>query len=395
MGAEHISFPRPASNGMKVALTGGGSGGHFYPLIAVAEALEDITKERKLIEPELYYFGPAPFDRVALTEHDIVHVTINTGRVRYYKSVLNFFDLFKTAWGVLNAIVKMFSVYPDVIFSTGGFAAYPALFAARILLIPVIIYDADSTPGRVSLWSSKFARWIAVAHPDTATKFPKRTQHFIARVGHPVRKEIEGTAREGGYEFLKLEKSVPTIFVAGGSQGAVTINNTIIDSLPQLVEKYNIVHQTGTANLDETTRIAHLVLEKSTHNNRYRPFGLLNTLALRMTAGITSLIIARAGSGTIFEIASWGIPSILIPIPRDISHDQTENAFSFARDGACGVLEQQNLTPHLLMAEIERIMSNEELRKKMSTAAKAFARPNSARKIATILIETALEHEPR
>lgn len=379
---------------MRVALTGGGSGGHFYPLIAVAEALEDITKERKLIEPELYYFGPAPFDRVALSEHDIVHVTINTGRIRYYRSALNFFDLFKTAWGVLNAIVKVFKVYPDVVFSTGGFAAYPTLFAARILLIPVIIYDADSTPGRVSFWSSKFARWIAIAHPDVATKFPEKVRHFIARVGHPIRKEIEGTSREGGYEFLNLDKSTPTIFVVGGSQGAMAINNTIIDALPQLVEKYNIVHQTGTANLDETTRIAQLVLEKSPYSNRYRPFGLLNTLALRMTAGITSLVVARAGSGTIFEIASWGIPSILIPIPRDISHDQTENAFSYARDGACVVLEQQNLTPHLLTAEVDRIMGNEDLRNKMSLAAKAYSRPNSARKIATILIETALEHEP-
>ncbi|MEK7132966.1 MAG: UDP-N-acetylglucosamine--N-acetylmuramyl-(pentapeptide) pyrophosphoryl-undecaprenol N-acetylglucosamine transferase [Patescibacteria group bacterium] len=379
---------------MRIALTGGGTGGHFYPLIAVAEALEDIAKERRLIEPELYYFGPAPFDRVALSEHDIIHKEIKSGRVRYYRSALNFFDLFKTAWGVLSAIIKMFKVYPDVVFSTGGFASYPALVAARILLIPVIIYDADATPGRVSRWSSKFARWIAVAHPDAATKFPEKVRHFIARVGHPIRKEIESPAREGGYEFLKLEKSVPTIFVVGGSQGAMTINNTIIDSLPLLVDKYNIVHQTGTGNLEETARIARLVLEKSQHNDRYRPFGLLNTLALRMTAGITSLIIARAGSGTIFEIASWGIPSILIPIPRDISHDQTENAFSYAREGACVVLEQQNLTPHLLLAEIERIMNSEELRNKMSLSARAYARPNSARKIATIIIETALEHEP-
>lgn len=380
---------------MRIVLAGGGTGGHFYPLIAVAEALEDIAKERRLIEPELYYFGPAPFDNAALSEHDIIHKRIDSGRIRYYRSVLNFFDLFKTAWGVLNALIKMFEIYPDVVFSTGGFAAYPALVAARILFIPVIIYDADAAPGRVSMWSSKFARWIAVAHPDAAIKFPEKVRHFIARVGHPIRKEVESPAREGGYEFLKLEKSIPTVFVVGGSQGATAINNALLDALPELVAKYNVVHQTGTANLGETTRIARLVLEKSPHSNRYRPFGLLNTLAMRMAAGIASLIIARAGSGTIFEIASWGIPSILIPIPRDISHDQTENAFSYARESASVVLEQQNLTPHLLLAEIERIMNNPELRNKMSLAARAYARPNSARKIATIIIETALEHEPR
>ena len=379
---------------MRIALTGGGTGGHFYPLIAVAEAIEDISKERKLIEPELYYIGPAPFDMNALKEHDIIHEEISAGRIRYYRSVLNFLDMFKTLWGVLRALVKLFRIYPDAVFSTGGFAAYPTLVASRILKIPVIIYDADAKPGRVSLWSSKFARYIAVAHPDAASKFPERVRHLIARVGHPIRKEIESPAREGGYEFLGLDKTVPTIFAVGGSQGAVTINNTLLDALSELVKKYNVIHQTGSVNLDEVSRIAKLILKDHPNEKRYKAFGLLNTLALRMTAGISTLIIARAGSGTIFEIASWGIPSILIPIPRDISHDQTENAFSFAREGASVVLEQQNLSPHLLLAEIERIMNNGELRNKMSLAARAFSRPNSARKIATIIIETALEHEP-
>ncbi|MDO8561532.1 MAG: UDP-N-acetylglucosamine--N-acetylmuramyl-(pentapeptide) pyrophosphoryl-undecaprenol N-acetylglucosamine transferase [bacterium] len=380
---------------MKVALTGGGSGGHFYPLIAVAEALEDISKERHLIEPELCYIGPAPFDPAALQEHDIRHYETSAGRIRYYRSALNFLGLFKTAWGIILATIKLFGIYPDVVFSTGGFAAYPALVAARLLKIPVIIYDADSSPGRVSIWSSKFARFIAIAHPDAAKQFGDKVQHLIARVGHPIRKEIESPAREGGYEFLGLEKSVPTVFVMGGSQGAVTINNAVLDALPELVNHYNIVHQTGAVNLVETTRVARLVLRNHDHEKRYRAFGLLNTLALRMTAGITSLVIARAGSGTIFEIASWGIPSILIPIPRDVSHDQTENAFSYARAGASVVLEQQNLTQHLLLAEIERILNNQPLRDKMSDAARKFARKDSARKIAEVLIETALEHEPR
>lgn len=380
---------------MRIALTGGGSGGHFYPLIAVAEALEDISKERHLIEPELCYIGPRPFDAAALREHDITHYEISAGRIRYYRSAFNFFGLFKTVWGIILATVKLFHIYPDVVFSTGGFAASPALVAARLLKIPVIIYDADSSPGRVSLWSSKFARLIAIAHPDAAKQFPGKVRHLIARVGHPIRKEIKDPAREGGYEFLGLERSVPTIFVMGGSQGALAINNAVLDALPELVNHYNIVHQTGTANLIETTRVARLVLRNHDHEKRYRAFGLLNTLALRMTAGIASLVIARAGSGTIFEIASWRIPSILIPIPLDVSHDQTENAFSYARAGAAVVLEQQNLTQHLLLAEIERILGDRQLMEKMSEAAGGFSRRDSARKIADAIIDIALQHEPR
>ena len=379
---------------MKIALTGGGSGGHFYPLIAVAEAVEDLVKERRLIEPELFYFGPEAFDITALSEHEITHVQNSAGRLRRYRSILNFFDLFRTAWGIVRATVQLFGMYPDVVFSTGGFASYPTLFAARILRIPVIIYDADATPGRVSLWASKFARWIGLAHPDAASKFPERVRDRIARVGHPIRKEIEAPAREGGHEFLKLDSSVPTIFIMGGSLGSAAINDVVLDALPEFVKRYNVVHQTGTAHHDDAEKIAHLVLEKSEFASRYRAFGLLNTLALRMAAGISSIVIARAGSGTIFEIASWGIPSILVPIPQDISHDQTENAYSYARSGAAVVLEQRNLTPHLLLAEIDRIVGDADLRKKMSDAAHAFSRPESARKIALILLETALEHEP-
>lgn len=380
---------------MRIALTGGGTGGHFYPLIAVAEAIEDLAKERTLIDPQLFYIGPQAFDPPSLAEHDIIHVQSSAGRLRRYSSILNFFDLFKTAWGIVKTTVRLFSIYPDVVFSTGGFAAYPTLLAARLLAIPVIIYDADATPGRVSLWSAKFARWIGLAHPDAAQKFPEKIRDRIARVGHPIRKEIERPTAEGGYEFLKLDQSVPTIFIMGGSLGASAINEAVLDALPELVKNYNVVHQTGTVHLDETTRIARLVLQNSQFDKRYRSFGLLNTLALRMTAGISSLIIARAGSGTIFEIASWGIPSILVPIPLDISHDQTENAYSYARDGAAVVMEQRNMTPHLLLAEIARIISDPALQKKMSEAARAFSRPQSARKVATIILETALEHEPR
>jgi len=106
------------------------------------------------------------------------------------------------------------------------------------------------------------------------------------------------------------------------------------------------------------------------------------------------LVVARAGSGTIFELATWGTPAILVPIPEDVSHDQTSNAFSYARTGAAMVIEQRNLTPHILFAEMERILKDPARIAAMSQAAKKFARPQSARKIATILLDIALQHEP-
>lgn len=380
---------------MKIVFTGGGSGGHFYPHIAVAEYIEDIVSEKHLVEPELFYIGPQPFDPSALLEHDIEYRSSPAGKLRQYASVLNILDAFKTSWGIVQSLVQLFSIYPDVIFSTGGYAAFPTLYAAKILRIPVVIYDADATPGKVSLWSAKFARWIGVAHPNAASAFPEKYRGKTALLGHPIRKEIETVAPEGGHEFLKLDPSVPTIFVMGGSQGARVINECILDALPELLQRYNIVHQTGSAHLEEVRGIAHVALKDSPLERRYVTFGLLNTLAIRMTAGVTSVVVARAGSGTIFEIAAWKLPSILVPLPIDISHDQTENAFSYARSGAATVIEQHNLTPHILIAEIDRLVQNKTLLSQFSEAAGTYARPDAARKIAQILIETALEHESK
>lgn len=378
---------------MRIVLVGGGSGGHFYPLIAISQGIEEICKERTLLEPELYYLGPAPFDANALLERDIIHIPSPAGKIRRYGSIMNIFGFVSTFFGIIKSIFLLYNLYPDVIFSTGGYAAFPTLYAARILTIPVVVYDADATPGRVTLWSAKFARWVGTAHPEAAQHFPENLRHKIARVGHPIRLEIEQPAKEGGYEFLHLDPSVPAIFVMGGSQGAQTINNILLDATKDLVSRYNIIHQAGTANVKEVAGIAKLILKDSPNQERYRAFGLLNTLAIRMAAGISAIIVSRAGSGTIFEIASWGIPAILIPIPEDVSHDQTENAFSYARAGAAVVIEQRNLTQHVLSSEIDRLMNNPDQRALMSEAAKEYSRPQAAKKIANILLETALEHE--
>lgn len=376
---------------MKIVLTGGGSGGHFYPLIAVAERLRAEALERKILDPELIYIGPDPFDKQVLIEQDITYIHTTAGKVRRYASILNVFDFFKTGWGILKAILQLYSIYPDVVFSKGGYASFPTLVAARLLRIPVIIHESDVRPGRANLWAAPFARAIGIAHPDAAHEFPKNVQSKIALVGNPIRHDIESTTPAGGHEFLKLTEEIPTILILGGSQGAQAINNVVLDALPILVEKYNVVHQTGVDNLAEVQGLARVRLA-GRFEERYRAFGLLNALALRMAAGISSLIVARAGSGTIFEIASWGLPSILVPIPEDISHDQTKNAFSYARSGAAIVMEQRNLTPNLLVAEIDRIVSNLERAHEMGTAAQAFARPEAAAKVAHVIIETALEH---
>lgn len=374
---------------MKILLTGGGTGGHFYPIIAIAEEIRNVVKEKKLLPPTIYYAAPTPYNPRALFENDIIFKPISAGKVRRYFSILNFFDLFKTGFGVIGAIFTLFSIYPDVVFGKGGYVSFPALLAARLLGIPVVIHESDSEPGKVNLWAAKFAKRIAISYPEAARFFPKEK---TAYTGNPIRTELINPGTNGAHEYLGLETSVPTILILGGSQGSQRINEAILDALPELVKKYQIIHQTGLKNFAEVKRTADVVLEKSEHKDRYKPFDYLNNLAMRMSAGAASIIISRAGS-TIFEIANWKLPSIIIPIPESISHDQLTNAFSYARSGAATVVEENNLTTEIILTEVEKILENPALREKMSKAAGNFSKPDAAKKIAEEIVNIALTHE--
>ena len=372
---------------IKILFTGGGTGGHFYPIIAVAEELNKMVDEKKIANVRLYYFSDAPYDEAALFENQIIFKEIKTGKLRTYFSIQNFFDIFKTIMGVINGFFAVFELYPDVVFAKGAYASFPTLFAARILGIPVVIHESDAAPGRVTSWAGKFAKYIAVSYKESFQFFPKdRTAH----VGQPVRPELEHPSA-GGLEYLQLESEVPVIFVLGGSSGAQIINEAILGVLPELVQKYQVVHQTGKLLFDDVQKRSDHILKESEFKSRYKPFPFLNVLAMRMAAGVASVVVSRAGS-TIFEIASWGVPSIIIPFTISNNDHAKKNAFAYARAGGCIVVEEKNLTPHVLLSEVERITSDLILHDKMSADAKAFYEPNAAKKIAEKVLEIALSH---
>ncbi len=377
---------------MKIVFTGGGTGGHFYPIIAVASEINAIAQEKKLFELKLFYIGPDPYDARALYENGIVFKHSSAGKLRRYFSILNFFDLFKTALGSIRSIWQLYRLYPDVVFSKGGYTSFPTVMAARILRIPVVIHESDASPGRVNSWAGKFARKIAVSYPEVANSFEAKNEN-VAFTGNPVRRELYNVGKRNGDDFFKLDHNIPTILILGGSQGSQRINDVVLDSLPKLVEKYQIVHQTGKKSFEEVDRTSKFILRENPHKSQYRAFAFLNVLELRMAAGAATLVISRAGSGGIFEIAAWGLPSIILPIPEDISHDQHKNAFAYARTGAAVVIEDKNLTTNLLIYEIDRLIEDKELYKKMKGAASKFSTPNAARAIAEAIIKIAEGHE--
>lgn len=381
---------RPISYGMKIVFTGGGTGGHFYPIIAVAQKVNQIISEEKIIGAELYYFSDNPYDKEMLLEAELSFEEVKAGKQRMYFSIKNFTDIFKMFFGTLNAIYKIFTIYPDVVFGKGGYASFPTILAARIFNIPIVIHESDSVPGRVNKWAGRFAKRVAISFEEAVDYFPKKT---VAWTGHPIRTEIEYPASEkDALQYFKLESDLPVILILGGSQGADIINDTVLDALPRLIKNFQIIHQTGVNNFKSVKSQAEVILSSSQEKNRYSSFAFLSPLAMKMAGGAATIIVSRAGS-TLFEIASWGVPSILIPITTSNGDHQRKNAFNYAHTGACTVVEEANMTANILSSEIERIVNNKTTWNNMANNAKSYNKLDAAYKIARELVDIALTHE--
>jgi UDP-N-acetylglucosamine--N-acetylmuramyl-(pentapeptide) pyrophosphoryl-undecaprenol N-acetylglucosamine transferase len=379
---------------MKIVFTGGGTGGHFYPIIAIAEAVRELVNERRMLAPQMYFMAPKPFDEEALFENQIQFIPCAAGKMRRYKSLRNVTDLFITAGGIVSAVFTLFRIYPDVVVSKGGYTSVPVTIAANILRIPVIIHESDAHPGRANLLAAKHAVRIAVAFDSAREYFPQKAQDKIARIGIPIRKEVAFIDAEGAVQELGLERSIPTLLILGGSSGSARINETVLATLPELVSFANVIHQTGKDLFTEVQGTSSVILEKSEHKSRYHAFPYLNSLSMRRAAGAATVVISRAGSTAISEISLWKKPAILIPIPETVSHDQRTNAYAYAHTGAAIVLEEGNLTPHVLASEAKRIATDPTVADAMARKGADFANPEAARMIADEAISIALEHEP-
>jgi UDP-N-acetylglucosamine--N-acetylmuramyl-(pentapeptide) pyrophosphoryl-undecaprenol N-acetylglucosamine transferase len=314
---------------------------------------------------------------------------IYAGKMRRYFSLLNITDLFKTSFGILKAMWTVYSDMPDVIFGKGGYASFPALFAARIFGIPVIIHESDSVPGKVNGWAGKFAKRIAISFAETAEYFPKEK---TAMTGIPIRKGILGFTPKEGRELFGLEANIPTILILGGSQGCQKINDTLIDIAQDLVKSFQIIHQCGKKNEQDARKRLGIVLENSIFKNRYHLYPYLSDSFLRNASSVADITVSRGGGTSIYEIAAWGLPSIIIPLKGSAQNHQRKNAYNYSRTGAAEVIEEENLSPHILLSEIKRILADEERKKTMKEAAKKFAKPEAARKIAQEILNLALEH---
>ncbi|MCC7367644.1 MAG: UDP-N-acetylglucosamine--N-acetylmuramyl-(pentapeptide) pyrophosphoryl-undecaprenol N-acetylglucosamine transferase [Chloroflexi bacterium] len=346
---------------MRVLLAGGGSGGSATPILAVASELR-----ARAPEIELLYIATQDGPEAALVvEEGIPYVGIATGKLRRYWDTQNVTDLGRIAWGVGQSLGHVRRFKPDVACGAGGFASVPPLAAAGLLRVPVLIHQQDAIPGLANKLLVPFARKITVALPATVGAFPSNRTTLR---GNPVRPRILSGDASEGLRLFGFEAGVPLLLVTGGGTGALGLNRIVAEAAARLVEFCQVLHLTGrgrgvpTADLGRRYQQHELIVSEMPH-----------------ALAAASVVLSRAGMGTLAELSALGKPTIIVPMPG--TH-QEANAEIFGLAGAALAFEQSDLTPEVLVETVRAMTADETRRAALGSAMRALMPADAAARIA-------------
>lgn len=365
---------------MRVVVSGGGTGGHIYPALSL---IKEIKRNNK--EADILYIGTEKG-----LESDLVRregIAFETIHITGFKRKITFENLktvsrFLTGTKRAKQLIKAFK--PDVVIGTGGYVCGPVVYAAAKLKIPTVIHEQNSVPGLTNKFLSKYVNKIAICFDEAKEYFPHKKVIFT---GNPRASDVLDIDAKAGAQSLQLHPSKKTVLIVGGSRGARPINEGFLSIIGELGEKpYQVVYVTGSVHFDhvmekmkEHKHPANVVIKPFIHN-------------MPDVLGAIDLIVARAGATTLAEITSLGLPSILIPSPYVTNNHQEKNAQSLASNGAAIVRKESEMDGTQLLADIDQILTSEQVWKKMHLASKDLGIPKAAANLYNVLAELTRKH---
>jgi UDP-N-acetylglucosamine--N-acetylmuramyl-(pentapeptide) pyrophosphoryl-undecaprenol N-acetylglucosamine transferase len=371
---------------MRVLVSGGGTGGHIYPALAVAMQL------REEYQAEILFLGsddgleneivPAAGFRLA---------TIKAGKLRRYISWETITGVMRVPVGMVEAINLVGQFRPGVAFTSGGYVAVPAGLAARFERVPLLMHQQDVPPNLSNRLVAPLATRISVAFADSLAYFPARK---TLQLGNPLRQamlDVRQTPPQEARRALGFERQEPLLLVTGGSQGARHLNQTVGKALPDLLAHCQVLQISGNALYNETRELCESVLaaQDEVVRRRYRLVAYLNE-EMPLALQAADLVLCRSGASTLSELAALGKPSILVPLPPAIgSSPQEANAEMFGRNKAARVMKDGDLKPQVLVENVTSILASSTLLEAMSNAANSFAKPQATREIAAEIVKIA------
>ncbi len=356
-----------AEHSKNIVIAGGGTGGHLYPGIALAQEFE------KRGGFEILFIG---------TSYGIENRVLPTLPYAFRKiwirglqrkvSPGNLLFPLRLAVSLAQCMAIFVQQRPSVIIGTGGYVSGPALLTGLCLRIPTVIQEQNSYPGLVNRWLGKRVRQVHITFEESRRYFSGQPQIHLS--GNPIRTDIKNSDRRSAARQLGLDNEKTTLFVFGGSQGARGINQALARALPEIsrIEQFQVLWATGPGAFDEFSAAADPLPQVKTV-----PF--IEDMAAAYAA--SDFVLCRSGATTLAEIAVTGLPAILVPFPYATADHQTSNAQAAARAGAAEVIPEKDLTPERLAHAVTKLAGDPKKRESMSQAVGKLARPEAARNI--------------
>jgi len=355
-----------------IAFTGGGTGGHIYPGLAVAGELE---RRMGLGACRIFWIGAdTGMDRSVVESAGLEFFGIPAGKLRRYFSLRTIPDFFRVIAGFCAARRILRREKPALLFSKGGYVSVPPCAAAASLGIPVLTHESDFSPGLATRINARSARRIFTAYEETARFFPEKIRPRVVTTGNPVRGDFDAADAAKGRAFLGLPDQ-RILLVLGGSQGARELNELVWRNIDQLCKNYAVVHQTGPSNENGRGDGA-----------RYKSYPYIKEEMPHVLAA-AELVLGRSGAGTVWECAALGKPMVLIPLSGNSRGDQVENARFFEKAGAALCLTGADLSDENLVMAINGLAEDSHKRDEMAAASLKIGRLNGREKIAGAIME--------
>ncbi|MEF2964669.1 undecaprenyldiphospho-muramoylpentapeptide beta-N-acetylglucosaminyltransferase [Paenibacillus sp. M1] len=358
---------------MRVVLSGGGTGGHIYPALAVASSCAEQFPDAEF----LYIGGERGLESSIVPKEGIPFKAIDITGFRRKLSLDNMKTVMRFLKGVRSSKRMLREFKPDVVIGTGGYVCGPVVYAAAKLGIPSIIHEQNAVPGLTNRFLSKYVSTVAVSFEDSKSAFPGARN--VLYTGNPRATTVARADKMKGYESLGLPADSSIVLVIGGSRGAKAINEAMVEMASAVRELGDLtfVYVTGDSYYEATLEAIRAKVGTLPKNLKVLPY--IHNMPEVLAA--LSLIVNRAGASFLAEITSLGIPSILIPSPNVTNNHQEKNARMLEKSGAAKVILEPELNGDSLVKAVKEIMGDKARQASMSSASKELGKPDSARLI--------------
>lgn len=368
----------------RLAITGGGTGGHLVPAVAVIETLQQRTPR---LEVQLLYIGSRRgAEAQVVPALGVPYRAVATGKLRRYLSLENAVDVLRLPLGAAQAFYHLARFRPAALLATGGYVSVPAVLAAKLLRVPVVLHEQTGRLGLANRINARFAQVVALSVPGAAG-----IRRPSVLTGNPIRRSLLSGNRARGLSRFGFQPDMPLVYVTGGAQGAHFINELVRASLPQLLTHAQIVHQCGDTASGRRDYEALAAAASELPEPLRRRYTVLRFLGPELADVYASadLVVGRAGAGTVNELTALHLPAVLVPLPHAAADEQRENALRLAGAGGAVVIEEAETTPESFQRTLMGMLSAPDRLQAMRAATSGVEAAEAADRLADLLLSTA------